>query len=72
MNDSIEDFIKNHIIVCGVPKHEQKPIIDTDKTNKLHKPVIDADERQKEQEPIIIVEWLKNGTYLERRTGYGN
>ena len=55
MNDSIEDFIKNHIIVCGVPKHEQKPIIDTDKTNKLHKPVIDADERQKEQTPIIEV-----------------
>lgn len=56
MTQDINQFIKDHIIICGVPKHEQKPIIDTDKTNKLHKPVIDADERQKEQEPIIIVE----------------
>ena len=32
----------------------QKPIIDTDKTNRLHTKIIDADERQKEQAPIII------------------
>ena len=32
------------------------PIIDTDRTNKLHKPIIDAEEQQKEQTPIIIVE----------------
>ena len=54
MNESIEDFIKNHIIVCGVPKTES--IIDADRTNKLHKPIIDAEEQQKEQTPIIIVE----------------
>lgn len=56
MTQNFEDFIKNHIIVCGVPKHEQKPILDADKSNKLHKPIIDAEEQQKEQTPIIIVE----------------
>ena len=54
MKVSVEDFIKNHIIICGVPKTEC--IIDADKTNKLHKPIIDAEEQQKEQTPIIIVE----------------
>ena len=47
MTQNFEDFIKNHIIVCGVPKHEQKPILDADKSNKLHKPIIDAEEQQK-------------------------
>jgi hypothetical protein len=48
------DFIKDHIIICGVQKYDF--IIDADRTNKLHKPIIDADEQQKEQTPIIIVE----------------
>ena len=54
MTQNFEDFIKNHIIVCGVPKTES--IIDADRTNKLHKPIIDAEEQQKEQTQIIIVE----------------
>ncbi len=33
-----------------------QPIIDTDKTNRLHTKIIDADERQKEQAPIIVVD----------------
>lgn len=56
MTQGINQFIKDHIITCEVPKYEQKPIIDADKANKLHKPIIDADELQKEQTPIIIVE----------------
>jgi hypothetical protein len=56
MTKDIEQFIKDHIIMCSVPKYEQQPIIDADKTNKLHKPIIDAEERQREQTPIIIVE----------------
>ena len=56
MTQNFEDFIKNHIIVCGVLKHEQKPILAADKSNRLHKPIIDADERQKEQVPIIVVD----------------
>lgn len=56
MTKDIEQFIKDHIIMCGVPKYEQQPIIDADKTNKLHKPIIDAEEQQRECTPIIEVE----------------
>ena len=38
------------------PMKTQKPIIDADRTNRLHTKIIDAEEPQKEQEPIIIVE----------------
>ena len=48
------DFIKDHIIICGVQKYDF--IIDADRTNKLHTKIIDADEQQKECNPIIIVE----------------
>lgn len=56
MTKDIGQFIKDHIIMCGVPKYEQQPIIDADKANKLHLPIIDVEERQRECTPIIEVE----------------